>query len=255
MLLFNLVKKELETVNILMEREYKIKAGYLRNFTRLDLAPIDGVVRSGLVILTSKLFDQTSSRAINLAAVVQFIYLASKIHFAIEEDSQPGNSQLECSVNQFPVLVGDYLYGKFFTTLCQNDIVQYLKPLSQVICYIHEGGIERQKAPAQKLNDISTLEKIIYKETATLFETACGLAADLAGAAAQDQNTAASFGREFGLAYGLQVENAPSSSVSQHLHKALAHLHKLPRNRFRAELEQLTDKLYQSAPLRLEECR
>lgn len=247
MSIFDPIKKDLEAVNAKLHKEYFIKAGHLSSFAHMDFTPLNTVIRPGVVILSGRLFGHINAQVIALAVVVQFIYMASSIHFKINEDNHHGKPPVDPKDgSQFPVLVGDYLYSKFFNSLCDAHIVKYLKPLSQVICSIHEGGILRQKTQQQDLNKPSIQRKIAYRETAALFETGCRLVANLVGAATKEQDTIAKFGRELGIAYGLMENKAGFQYIDPHLQEAYYFLNKLPQNKYRSILQELLNRLQQN---------
>jgi len=254
MSIFEPISKDLDMVKTMLHKQYLIKAGHLSSFAHLDFSPLNSTIRPAMVILSSRLFNYINTRVIALAAVVQFIYMASTIHARINEDSGKKKAGIDPKDgSQFPVLVGDYLYGKFFTSLCDAQIVQYLNPLSQVICSIHEGGILRHKASNSGLTELSTKEKIVYKETATLFETGCKLAADLAGASELDQEYVAGFGRELGTAYGLVENKIYYEYIAPHFEKASHFLDRLPQNNYQSILKGFLSQLQKDAPILIKE--
>lgn len=253
MTIFESIKNELDKVNTMLNKEYLIKAGHLSSFAHLEFTPLNSIIRPAMVILSSRLFNYIGTQVISLAAVVQFIYLASMIHSGVSDDHKENMSNIDPrDGSQFPVLVGDYLYGKFFTSLCNAQIVQYLEPLSLVICSIHEGGILRHKTTAT-LRDKTTWEEIAYKETGALFETGCKLAADLAGASDTDQNNIASYGRELGTAYGLLENKIAYQNIEPHLKRAQLFLNCLPHNEFKIILQEFLIQLQKNASVSIQE--
>ena len=249
MSIFKPITKELQAVNALLQKEYIIKAGHLNSFAHLETTSLNSIIRPATVILSGRLFNYISNQVIALAAVVQFIYIASNIHFRINEDHKEDKGPKDGS--QFPVLVGDYLYGKFFTSLCNAELVTYLGPLSQVICSIHEGGILRRKASNTYGNEnkiFSLQQEITYKETGTLFETGCRISSELAGTGPEDQLNIQDFARELGTAYGLIENRVDAHNIVLHLEKAGLSLSKLPKNKYHQILQNLLDQLQKDMP-------
>jgi len=250
MLICKPITGDLEAVKIKLHKEYLIKAGHLSSFAHLEFTPLDSIIRPAMVILSGRIFDFMNKKVLALAAVVQFIYMASAVHFRVNDNDTIKKDPRDGS--QFPVLVGDYLYGKFFTSLCDAEIVEYLRPLSQVICSIHEGGILRLKAQNSGVPggfDKSLQEEIAYKETATLFETGCNIAADIAGVSQMDRNNITGFAREIGIALGLAENNAGIDDIESHLEKAGRFLDKLPRNNYHQVCRNFISQLQQERPL------
>ncbi len=253
MSIFQPITKELEAVKTMLQKEYIIKAGHLNSFAHLETTSLNSIIRPATVILSGRLFNYISNQVIALAAVVQFIYMASNIHFRITEDQKEDKGPKDGS--QFPVLVGDYLYGKFFTSLCNAELAKYLGPLSQVICSIHEGGILRRKVsnPYSNRNSnenkiISLQQEITYKETGTLFETGCRISSELAGTSPEDQLNIQDFARELGTAYGLIENRVDANNIVLHIEKAGLSLNKLPQNKYHQILRNLLDQLQKDMP-------
>lgn len=198
------IKWDLLRVRERMNRHYRIKAGSLKDFSHLEKYT-DSDLCPALVLYAARMYGGVTNRVISLAQVFQFIYLAVMLHRDINEDEQVVDSDcIEPGDGcQYPVLVGDYLYGRFFTTLCDADIVEYLGPLSEIICMINEGGIIRLKSQgAEKAATISRQE-IIRLEMAELMAVCCKMGGQIAGADRESQEQLYRFGFSLGMAVGL----------------------------------------------------
>ncbi|MCF8009983.1 MAG: hypothetical protein K9L17_04310 [Clostridiales bacterium] len=233
------VENDLKSVDEMLRKEYFIKAGDLNAFARVEQNYLESTICPGAVILTGRLFNCINNKIISLAAVIQFIYIASKIHGCVsEEDDKYSNVEKDKrDGSQFPVLVGDFLYGKYFTFLCNNNMVNYLKPLSEVICSIHEAGTIKEKTPAVETDSI--MIDIIIKEFAVLFETGCRLAADISGVDSKQQEIMLGFGKNFGIAYGLWQKNTHLYKINTHLRKSKDFLELIPNNIYKDQLKHL----------------
>ncbi|MBE3587253.1 MAG: polyprenyl synthetase family protein [Thermoanaerobacteraceae bacterium] len=206
------------------------------------------LIRPAMVLLSARLFGPLNTPLIALAAVIQFIYLASRVHQNVREAGGPATGDPRDGY-QFPVLVGDYLYGRFFTSLCDYGIVRYLESLSRVICEINEGGILRLQ---NNQNNPDLVNKIVYKETAALMGTGCGLAAHLAGAPEQEQQELTRYGVNLGMALGLQEYPDLRRDINAHLDKAAATLTQLPPGEARDALKLIAQHLRHPAETALE---
>jgi octaprenyl-diphosphate synthase len=238
------IEQELAWVNNLIEDHLKIKAGYLGSFANLELSPVNQHIRPALVILSSRIYGNVLEKTLVLASVFQFIYMASNVQrsvseydtecFGIPEDLNSGS--------QFPVLVGDYLYGKFYSLLSEKGMLDLLSPIAEIICSIHEGGLIKKKLMLQT-SPARTLRDAIQKESAELFGGCCSLGARLAGAPAEGQNTMKLFGKSFGMAYGLLEEGMKVEQVAPYLLEAKEALQLLPGKPERLWLEKLVCNL------------
>ncbi|MDA8441507.1 MAG: polyprenyl synthetase family protein [Peptococcaceae bacterium] len=189
---FDNLRTDLELLDQEINQELKLKTGSIYELVPLRLDSVDYYLRPFLLLAISRAYGCRDKRAISVASVIQFIYLASRVHDIVHDNDQTEEFQ-------FPVLVGDYLYGQFFLHLCQAEALSYLAPLATTICQMHEGGILRQQFLAGKLDaDISEID-IVEKEEAMLFAVACKIGASLGGASVQEQELFWRFGKYLGL--------------------------------------------------------
>ncbi|MQL52046.1 hypothetical protein GFC01_07145 [Desulfofundulus thermobenzoicus] len=234
------IQLELQQTHNILFKSFQIKAGHLSSFARVVPDHFHELIRPAMVLLSARLFGPLNTPVIALAAVIQFIYLASRVHQNVSEADGPATGDPRDGY-QFPVLVGDYLYGRFFTSLCDYGLVCYLESLSRVICEMNEGGILRLQNRHQNNPDL--VHKIVYKETAALMGTGCGLAARLAGAPEQEQQKLTRYGVNLGMALGLQEYPDLRRDINAHLDKASATLTQLPPGEAREALKLLTQHL------------
>ncbi len=223
------IEKELQSVHKLIQSQLIIKAGYIGSFAHLEFSPINKTIRPALVILSSRVYGSNPEKTTVLASVFQFIYMASKVHEGISEDDSDyirGDSDPRDG-SQFPVLVGDFLFGKSFTFLCEADMLNMLRPLAEIVCQVHEGGIIRKKITGQDPPPKAFLE-VIRKETAELFAGCCALGARLAGAPEEDQKIIRHFGQNVGMAYGLLEQGIAKEYAPVYLEEALNNLSFIP---------------------------
>ncbi|MDQ0285990.1 geranylgeranyl pyrophosphate synthase [Desulfofundulus luciae] len=226
------IKSELQQAQNILAKSHQIRAGHLGRFASLVPGSFHDIIRPALVLLSARIFAPLNSQAVALAAVIQFIYLAARIHRNVRECPGPEDPT---DGYQFPVLVGDYFYSRFFTCLCNHGVVKYLKPLSRIICEMSEGGILRIKSGDGQLN-ADVLKQIVYKETAVLFGGGCRLAGHLAGASEREQKALDRLGTSFGMAVGLSEY---AQETNGYLGEALLALTGLPPGESRDILEQL----------------
>lgn len=228
---FDAIRPELDQVKKMMDGEMRIRAGHVGDFTSLEVHPVDEELRPALVIGSSRLFTKESPQVIPMACVIQFIFLAAQIH---------GFKRTE---GGFPVLVGDYLYTKFFSYLCDYDALQWLEPLSRVICMMNEGGILRQQA-WEKSEPVNA--GIVELETAELMAITCRIGAYLGGASESQQDILSAFGRNLGMAWGL-LQEGMGRKASPYLEQAGRKLSLLAKCRERDMFEQVLHMLAEQA--------
>lgn len=230
---FAKLKEDLKAVHDIIKGQLNIKAGYVGNYAHLEFSHIDCFIRPAVVITVARLYNCMSTKVSSLGAIVQFIFMASQVHGLIPETVEDENCDPRDGT-QFPVLVGDYLYGKFFTTLCDASIIQYLKPLADIISRINEGGIL-----AKTSKDNATVDQIIRMEVAELFAGSAALTADLVGAPEQEKSFLADFGLNLGMIYGLTQRGVYDNRVMEYSQKAMKALDNLPDYTEKHQLKEL----------------
>jgi len=227
--ILNHISEDLQQVQLLLRKNFCFRAGQLSDFVPLNFNNPDMNLRPGIVISAGSMFGPVSGRLVALAAVLQFIFMASRVHSKVKEGSSSKERPVDSrSGYQYPVLVGDYLYGKFFTTLCEFGIVCYLKDLAELICQINKSGIHALRNPGMELTDRQLYMEVVQGETARLFACGAYLGADLTGAGEKHKSILYNFGLNLGMAYGLLERGATPGQVKEHLTMAEINLHQLP---------------------------
>lgn len=235
---FELISSDLEKVDLKINQTFKIRPGHLSKFAHLDLSLLQKFLHPALVLLTGRLFNAVGEKMISMAAVVQFIYMATVVHFRVNEEGDETGDIRDGA--RFPVLVGDYLYGRFFTTLCAGGIVDYLQPLAEIIAETNLGAVLRAK---EDLPEKENAPVIIEKETAALTSGCCRLAARLAGAGEAAEQQLSDFGYNLGMGFGFLERNLPQDLASGYFDAALAQLDGLPAGDSRQSLATLVEQM------------
>jgi geranylgeranyl pyrophosphate synthase len=234
------IEEELQAVKKLTEKHLLIKGIHIGRFAHLEFAYNEKVIKPALVILSSRIYGFYGDKAVALASVFHFIHMATRVHQSIpekdsdytKEDSDPRDG------SQFPVLVGDYLYGKYFSLLYKSGMINFLGPLADIICLIHEGGIMESRITGNNPAPESFRE-IVRKQTAELFAGCCVMGAALAGASKEDQDIMRRFGMNIGMASGLLERGIDVKYADEYLEEALTALRDVPERKEKAILEQL----------------
>ena len=89
----------------------------------------------GLCLLSAKTAKDTNVKVVQLAGILHLLSLASHLHWSLPEEADL--AEMKCRI-QYPILVGDLLYSRVYTDVCQHGLQQYLTPLTSLIGSIHE---------------------------------------------------------------------------------------------------------------------
>lgn len=238
--IFHHISDDLEKVSKLIYKNFFIRTGNINDYVKQDFNYLYINLRPALVLICHRLFNPVNHQAIALAAVLQFIFMASQVHVKLSENN-PGQEEPEDirTGYQFPVLVGDYLYGKFFTTLCDAGIVHYLKNMAELICTINKNGILILKNPDLAISNPTLYMEAIRGESAELLACGAYLGADLAGADSASKDKLYHFGLNLGMALGLLSRGAPARQISHYAAIAEPILQQLPPGKDKESLRDL----------------
>ncbi|GAB6180454.1 polyprenyl synthetase family protein [Desulfotomaculum defluvii] len=243
--IFVSIREDIHTIHNNIKGQLLVKAGHVGDYAHLEFSPMDSFIRPAVVLTVARLYNYRSPKVLSLGAIVQFIFMASQIHKQIPDTNVQSHTVDPKDGTQFPVLVGDYLYGKFFTNLCDAKLLQYLRPLADIIGHIHEGGILR-KVNQNRLNN-HLINEVTRLEVAELLAGAATIAGNLAGASQEDQMLLNEYGHNLGMLFGLSQRNSYDRQILlTYYNQAKSVLEKLPNYPEKILLEQILQTLWQN---------
>jgi len=213
--------KELKAVELQLQQEIYFKAG---NFDELVQLPLNDLGQHGhpaMVLAVSRACGYQGDQSIRLASIIQYVYIADQVHGLMRDDEE-----LPEENRQFPVLVGDALYGNFFLGLCRGNMLNFLEPLAEVICTMNEGAISRWRFKDQELDTAQQLI-ILGQERASLTSRAAGLSAQLAGVNGTLLQQIEEFGHYVGMAWAAYEQNMARAVVADFAQRGLDLLRQL----------------------------
>jgi len=225
-------REELERVREQLCLEIKFRAAEFDQLVSLQQDELDRYACPAIVLAVSRACGYAGDRAVGLAAIMQYIYMADRVHRLMQDE---GLSEAE---RQFPVLVGDFLYGKYFLGLCREQLLDYLAPLAQGIATMCQGAIKRWLLLEDEADAEDWLD-VLVREQAVLTGLAARLGADLAGASLQVQERLEDLGSELGLAWAAAKQRLGYNIVGMALRQARKILGELPDDLQLRPLEEL----------------
>lgn len=182
----------------------------------LPLDELDRHACPALSLAAGRIMGTPDEKAVTLASIIQLIFLADQVHSLVKDGHE--------TESQYPVLVGDYLYGLFFLELTKQHLDHMLKPMAEVIAAMSEGTITRWIAKSKHLNfmDMAFDEQvdIFSRERASLTGLAARLGAQLAKAPVFLQEAMELFGRRIGLAWAAYKEKSESLLINKFLEES-----------------------------------
>jgi octaprenyl-diphosphate synthase len=238
---FAALEKELAMVHRRIAGELKLKAGKVSELIPLEFSLQEQYLVPSLVILAARSCGKVDHRVIIMAAGMEMMYLAQQIHNRIGEDDRFTPGLLEAEL-QLPVLIGDYIYGKFLVYTCEAGCLEFLPILSETVCQMNEGGVIRKETLESGRGSTLTALQAIKKETAQLVAEACHIGAALGGAAPELAAVWHEFGLQLGMAIGCRRSRLEPGLVDNYLWGAKKQLHLLSPGPDRDLLEQLSSQ-------------
>lgn len=217
----------LEKLNIVQKgirhQIYNNSAGF-EELVHLDLNELDQAFCPAVVLAVSQSCDNCGEKSDALASIIQYVFMANQVHNLMRDDNNLAEEQ-----RQFPVLVGDLLYGKFFLRLCKENLLQFLAPLARIIGSMSEAGISRWIERDRKLEQ-NELLTFIGQESASITALAARLSAELAGVPLPIQEKLEELGRELGLAWGAWKERLSDKVILKILDHADEIINEIPHD-------------------------
>lgn len=162
------------------------------------------MLRASFVLLAGRLFGETTSLHIKIAAIVEMIHIATLLH----DDVIDNAAERRCRATpnnlwgaNFAVLLGDYLLSRAFVavaSLQRDDINRLLAETSVKVC---RGEMLQNTCRGDFSVSIKEYLDIIEKKTAVFFADCCRLGAMASEADEQSISRLYEFGLNFGLCF------------------------------------------------------
>ncbi|MBS4025604.1 MAG: polyprenyl synthetase family protein [Clostridia bacterium] len=177
-----------------LKQEFKLRSGSVFDYIAINSAsPLDYYLPAILVLVFGNDRQDISKKLIQLSCVAQFIYLGTMVHSDVAEENEANL--------HYPILIGDYLYGKFFVSLCNANSLEFLESLSRAIKYIHEARVEESHCSDPDMDKTKMLAHY-NKKWGEYFGVCCQIGASLNNNMVNCHETAYGIGRLLGEFYG-----------------------------------------------------
>ncbi len=192
---FESIYPQLKQLEQQLNKDFKLRKGTIFDYVSLpgpENNPADFYLPALLMLIYAKGSPHNSKNIVKISSVCQHIFLGTKVHFLIN------NQEID---TQFPILVGDYLYGKFCTNLCEAEGLKYLAPLSQAIKKIHEASTLEYLE--QEHMDRAALISLYEAKWGAFFGLCCSIGVEFKSKCQKEHHEAYAIGSSLGGYYGL----------------------------------------------------
>lgn len=202
--IFAPVKKDLKQVENFFLKWAENASPALKKMATAFFQKPGKLIRPGLLLLAASQLGYRDEKRIAAAAAVEAVHAASLIHDDLIDGSATRRGQQSLALaygEKFGLLLGDFFFIKSIATSAAA-----ISPAStQLLARVTEKMIEGEAEELAHMMDYSLDEKtywhIIEYKTASLFETTCLIASELAGASEEDKRALATYGKNLGLAF------------------------------------------------------
>ena len=161
-------------------------------------------IRPALLLLSCRACGYRGERAIQLAAVVEFLHSATLLHDDIVDEAEERRGRRSVNRrwgNDLAVLLGDFLYSKSISMALAHGDVHILELLSEVTLRMIEGEL----LEIQRCADLDVTPEdhvdLIRRKTASLFSACVRIGAILGDAGEPRERALASYGSNLGICF------------------------------------------------------
>jgi geranylgeranyl pyrophosphate synthase len=199
-----LIADELAGVSEFFDAQLDCPDGKLKPFMDYLKGRQGKMLRASFVLLCGRLFGETTSLHIKVAAIAEMMHAATLLH----DDVIDGGTKrrYHATANNlwganFAVLLGDFLLSRAFVavaSLQRDDINRLLTETATKIC---RGEMLQNACRGDCSASVEEYLDIIEKKTAVFFADCCRLGAMVSQADAQSCDHLYEFGLNFGLSY------------------------------------------------------
>jgi len=181
-------------------------------------------IRPLMTLASTRLFDESTTRAYRLAAAVEFIHTATLLHDDVVDESDQRRGQSSANAvfgNQSSVLVGDFLFSKSFELMVEDGSIDVLGILSKASAVIAEGEVLQLSIQNSLETTLAQYERVISAKTAALFAAACEVGAVITDQPQSIRQALHDYGHHVGMAFQIADDILDYQSSTEELGKSI----------------------------------
>ncbi|MFN3234894.1 MAG: polyprenyl synthetase family protein [Gammaproteobacteria bacterium] len=216
-----LIPDDIEAVNLLMHASMHSEIPLISDISQY-IADGGKRIRPIVALLIARALGHDQRHHIDIACIVEFIHTATLLHDDVVDHSELRRGKETANLvwgNEASVLVGDFLYARAFqllTLMNNNKLANILANASSAMAESEVLQLMHRHNPAISRQDYL---KIITGKTATLFEAASTMSANICECDPSVAEKMKTFGKHFGLVFQLVDDALDYSGSSKALGK------------------------------------
>ncbi len=231
---------DLDQVQKQMAKEIMLKTIKLEDLIELPMNELDRQMCPAIFLAVNSLSGQSGVSVISLASTFQYIFLANRIHRLVTDDED-----LPEHIRQYPVLVGDFMFGQSFLKMCQDDLFYLTRHFVKVIETMNEGILLRWRLKNKPIS-LKDYRTILGKERGALTALAARLGAHISGVPEPYIKKYEDLGFCLGMAWAAWEEPSCASLAQEYLAKVKTVMAELKEFHFQIKpLQELYEFFYE----------
>ncbi len=161
-------------------------------------------VRPALTLLAASICPLEPENPIKMATGVELLHLATLIHDDTVDDADTRRGKVSVNGqwgNEVAVLLGDYLFAKSATLVCDTGNLRVVRRFAETIMELASGEIIEYFNTFNPQQELERYFDRIYRKTASLFRTASETGAALSAASEAQISALLNYGYNVGMAF------------------------------------------------------
>ncbi len=161
-------------------------------------------LRSAGLLFAARAFGEAHYEAAKLGAGVELIHASSLVHDDVVDNSRFRRNALSLHYEYGPhlaVLAGDFLFTRGLRFIDEAGGPLFIREAIRAVSEMVEGEVEEEVLPPQEQLREAVYLRIIYKKTASLFQTAMRMGAMIRNLPPEEVDLFGQIGFHFGMAY------------------------------------------------------
>ena len=183
-------------------------------------------LRPTLFVLACRLCGYDGGREYFFSSMFEYLHAATLLHDDVIDQSDTRRGKKAAHLvygNQGVILVGDFLFAKSMSLAAETGQREIGEFLAHTVARMAEGEILQLLHAWDAEISEAEYERVIYRKTGALIESACHLGALLAGAPKDWADRLGTYGRKIGLAFQVVDDALDYSTTAAEFGKPVGH--------------------------------
>ncbi|MEG0366347.1 MAG: polyprenyl synthetase family protein [Coprobacillus sp.] len=212
------LQESLEQVNSIIQERLESSEESFSKIIQTRFNENSKLIRPALCLIASEYNPKVRDKAINLAAAIEMMHVASLIHDDIIDQAKTRRDQP--TINEqydvgYAVICGDYLFSKAFQLVFETQDLRGISKMGSNVTTMVFGEVEQYLDKYDENISIERYFSIIEKKTASFFATSLVMGAYLANVKEKEIKTLEAIGKSMGMLFQIQDDLLDFESQEQ----------------------------------------